>query len=246
MPYLPQKLDFSGKRVVITGATGAIGQALAQVFHAHKADLILVGRNVEKLDALACLYPGVKTFSCDLSNLEQVHHLIQELDTLDADSLINNAGVTKDKLAIRMSLEDWDEVLTVNLKVAFMLSQSFIKKLIKKRSGCIVNVASIVGLTGNPGQANYVASKAGLMGLTKSLALEYVGRGVRINAIAPGYIASEMTANLPKQEALLSQIPMGRFGDPKDVAHGALFLASPMASYMTGQTLHINGGLACF
>lgn len=253
MTHSGSYLDFSGKHVLITGASGAIGKALAMAFHQHNAHVILVGRDQKKLDDVvqSTLQTSsrVETIVCDLSNIKDLEKLATEIKSLNLDVLINNAGLTRDQLAIRLSLDAWDEVLNVNLKSAFVLSQAMITSCIKKRSegvktGAIINMASVVGVTGNPGQVNYVASKAGLIGMTKSLALEYASRGVRVNAIAPGYITSEMTAKLP-QETLKDHIPMKNFGSPEDVAHGALFLASPLAAYITGHTLHINGGLFC-
>lgn len=245
--FSPQNaLTLAGKKVLITGATGGIGQALAHIFHESGADLILCGRNEETLNALKENYPQRCTIQCiDLSDKNNIEHAINSL--LDAkqepDILINNGGMTQDSWSFRMDNHQWQSVIDVNLTSAFMISRMATKSMMRKKEGRIINMTSIVGVTGNKGQANYCASKAGLIGMTKSMAQDLARWNITVNAIAPGYIDTPMTQGLPK-EALIQRIPLARYGTPEEVAYAALFLSSPLASYITGQTIHINGGLA--
>ncbi len=241
--------NLNGKVALVTGATGALGYAIAKKLHQQGAVLALSGTRVEKLESLAQeLGPRAAVFPCDLTHSESVEQLVprveQRLGSLDI--LINNAGLTRDGLALRMKEEEWDLVLKVNLKSAFQLSQAALKGMLKRRHGRIINITSVVGVTGNPGQANYCAAKAGMIGMSKALALEVASRHVTINCVAPGFIASDMTQALTEKqkEHILSRIPQNRIGLPEDVAHAVVFLSSAEASYITGQTLHVNGGLA--
>jgi len=242
-------LNFQGKKVLVTGATGGIGKAIAQQFDAQGAVVGLSGRNEEKLKTLASELKNKSfVFKCDLSQENEVEALFDKAETEmeGVDILICNAGITKDGLAMRMSNEDFDAVLNTNLRSTFILNRAAIKKMMKRRYGRIVNIASIVGVLGNPGQANYVASKAGMIGMSKSIAAEVASRGITVNSIAPGFIATPMTdvLNDDQKAALNSKIPLGRMGSPEEIANGVVFLASEEAGYITGQTLHINGGMA--
>lgn len=240
--------NLTGKTALITGATGGIGESIARAFKKQGANVVLSGTRVEVLEALQKdLGEGAFIAPCALNDKAAVDELIPYAESLagQIDILVNNAGITKDGLLMRMKDEDIEEVLLVNLLSAFKLSRSAIKGMMKRRAGRIINISSIVGVMGNPGQANYVASKAGLIGLTKSLAQEIASRNVTVNAIAPGFIATPMTNKLSDElrSKLLEKIPLGRLGTPEDIAASALFLASDEASYITGQTMHVNGGM---
>jgi len=243
--------DLTGKAALVTGATGGIGGQIAKVLAANGAEVIITGRNEAALNELAKeLGAKAKIVVCDLSKQSEVETLIAKAEDKagKVDILINNAGLTKDTLMMRMKPEDWDEVLNVNLKAAFILSKDAVRGMIKRRFGRIVSISSIVGFVGNAGQANYAASKAGLIAMSKSLALEVASRGITVNCIAPGFIATKMTDAIPEsaRDALIAKIPAVRLGMPSDIAAAALFLSSEEASYITGQTLHINGGMAMF
>jgi 3-oxoacyl-[acyl-carrier protein] reductase len=241
--------DLKGKKALVTGATGGIGEIIARKLAEQGAIVGLSGRNKAKLEELGKTIEGkTYAFECDLSNTESVEKLF---DTADAemegiDILISNAGLTKDMLAMRMSNEDWDAVLNVNLRASFILNRAAIKKMMKRRWGRIINMASVVGVVGNPGQANYVASKAGLIGMSKSIAMEVGSRGITVNCVAPGFIKSAMTDVLTEDQKtrILQNIPIGKMGTPEDIANAVAFLASEEAGYITGQTLHVNGGMA--
>lgn len=240
--------NFENKKVLITGATGGIGSAIAKHFIDAGAIVGLSGTKEEKLKELAANLGG-KTFifPCNLSHLDQVEALFDNVETTmgEIDILVCNAGITKDNLILRMKNEDWDEVININLKSTFILNRSAVKKMLRRKNGRIINIASVVAVKGNPGQANYVASKAGMIGMSKSMALEVASRGVTINCIAPGFIASNMTdaLNDTQKQAILDAIPAGKMGSPADIAAGVAYLASDEAGYITGQTLHINGGM---
>ncbi len=240
--------SLTGKKALITGATGGIGGAIAKTFHGAGANLAISGSRQEKLDIFAKeLGVGVLPIACDLSQLASVDALIKEAEEKlgGLDVLVCNAGVTKDNLALRMKDEEWQQVIDINLTASFRLARAAIKGMLKRRSGRIIFITSVVGWTGNPGQANYCASKAGLTGMAKSLAQEVASRGITINCIAPGFIATNMTDALKdEQKARINQnIPLGRMGNSEEIASGALYLASDAAAYVTGQTLHINGGM---
>jgi 3-oxoacyl-[acyl-carrier protein] reductase len=242
-------LDLSGRTAFVTGSTRGIGRGIAETLRAAGAQVAVLGRSATTAEAVAReLGDGARGFRCDVTDPESLRSAIAECEATmgPIDILVNNAGVTRDNLLVRMSVDDWDAVLDANLKGAFLATQSVIKGMMKRRWGRIVNVTSIVGITGNKGQANYAASKAGLIGFTKSVAKEYAARGVLVNCVAPGFIDTDMTAALPEPAriALLEAIPMGRLGRPADVAAAILFLASDLAAYVTGQTLIVDGGMA--
>ena len=241
--------DLQGKKALVTGASGGIGSAIAQVFNSQGAEVGLSGTRVDTLEALAGeIGSGAHVVPADLSSAEGVEQLVK--DVMDAmggiDILINNAGLTRDNLAMRLKDEDWQTVLEVNLTSAFRLSRAVLRSMMKARWGRIIGITSIVGVTGNPGQANYAASKAGMIGMSKSLAQEVASRGVTVNCVAPGFIATAMTDVLAdeQKEKLNAGIPAGRMGGVDDVASACVYLASNEAAYVTGQTLHVNGGMA--
>jgi 3-oxoacyl-[acyl-carrier protein] reductase len=237
------------KKVLITGASGGIGKSLAEAFIKAGAIVGLSARNEDKLKELASSIGGTNfIFKTDLSDLSATENFIEEVENKMGalDVLICNAGATKDALSMRMKTEDFKEIIDINLTSTFILNREAAKKMMKRKSGRIINLSSIVGVTGNPGQANYCASKAGMIGMTKSMAQEYASRGITINCIAPGFIKTPMTDVLTEEQknAILTKIPQGKFGEPKDIANTALFLASDLSNYITGQTIHVNGGMA--
>jgi len=241
--------DLTGTTALVTGASGGIGGAVARALHARGAKVALSGTRREALDALAAeLGDNVAITPCNLSDGDALARLPKDVEqALGApDILVNNAGLTRDTLAMRMKDSDWDAVLDVNLTAAFKLSRAVLKGMTKKRWGRIINMSSVVGAVGNPGQANYVASKAGLIGMAKSIAGEVANRNITVNCVAPGFIATAMTDALSdeQRERTLAQIPAGRLGSVDEVAAGVVYLASPEAGYVTGQTLHVNGGMA--
>jgi 3-oxoacyl-[acyl-carrier protein] reductase len=241
--------DLTGKRALVTGASGGMGAAIARALHAAGASVALSGTRRDALDALAAeLGERAMVFPCNLADAAAVEALIPAVEAGlgELDILVNNAGLTKDGLAIRMSDADWEAVLAVNLTAAFRLARAALKGMIRRRAGRIVSITSVVAATGNPGQANYIASKAGLTGMTKSLAHEVASRGVTVNCVAPGFIATAMTDALNEKQrtAILDKIPARRLGAPAEVAAAVLFLASAEAAYVTGETIHVNGGMA--
>ncbi len=241
--------DLTGRKALVTGATGGIGEAVARALHQAGATVGLHGTRVEKLEALASeLGERVKLFPADLSDRAAVKELgtKAEAELEGVDILVNNAGITRDGLFVRMSDEDWDKVLEVNLGSVFRLTRELTHPMMRRRHGRIVNITSVVGVTGNPGQANYCASKAGLIGFSKSLAQEIATRNITVNCIAPGFIESAMTDKLndKQKDAILGAIPMKKMGAGTDIAAAAVYLASAEAGYVTGQTLHVNGGMA--
>jgi 3-oxoacyl-[acyl-carrier protein] reductase len=241
--------DLTGRKALVTGASGGIGEAIARALHQQGATVGLHGTRVEKLEALASqLGSRTKVFTANLSSRDEVKALGQkaEAELEGVDILVNNAGITRDGLFVRMSDEDWDAVLDVNLGAVFRLTRELTHPMMRRRFGRIVNITSVVGVTGNPGQANYCASKAGMIGLSKSLAQEIASRNITINCVAPGFIESAMTGKLndKQKEAIMAAIPSRRMGTGAEVASAVVFLASNEASYVTGQTLHVNGGMA--
>ena len=241
--------DLSGKTALVTGASGGIGGAIARALKMQGARLALSGTRVDALQTLADeLGEGTAVLPCDLSDAAACAGLVGQAEAAlgQVDILVNNAGLTRDSLALRMKDEDWELVLRVNLGSAFRLSRAALRGMMKRRWGRIVGITSVVGVIGNPGQANYAASKAGMIGMTKSLAAEVASRGITVNCIAPGFIDTAMTGGLDEgqKEKLLATIPSGRLGSVDDVAAAAAFLASEEAGYVTGQTLHVNGGMA--
>ncbi len=241
--------NLTGKTALVTGATGGIGAAIARVLHGAGAAVAISGTRAAVLEELkAELGERVHVVACNLSDAADVEKLVPAAEAAMGaiDILVNNAGITRDGLAMRMKDGDWNAVIDVNLTAAFRLSRAAMRPMMKKRWGRIVNITSVVGVTGNPGQANYVAAKAGIIGLTKSLAQELASRNVTVNAVAPGFIATPMTdvLNDKQKEAILTRVPAGRLGSPDDIATAVLYLASEEAGYVTGQTLHVNGGMA--
>lgn len=242
--------SLENRRILVTGATGGIGDAIARAFHAQGATIGIVGRRRDVLEKLAQDLGGdrVHIFPSDFESTDEVEALIPHVESEmgPLDTLVNNAGITRDGLIMRMKDEDFQKVLFVNLEVPFRLSRAVIRGMMKNRFGRIINITSIVGVTGNPGQVNYCAAKAGMIGMTKSLAKEVASRGITANCIAPGFIKSPMTdiLNDDQRARILQDIPTGSIGDPQDIAAAAVFLSSQEASYVTGQTLHVNGGMA--
>ncbi len=241
--------ELKGKKALVTGATGGLGAEIARALHQQGATLVISGTRKEKLEELAQeLKNHVTVIPCDLSSIESTQKLIPQTEAAlgGLDILVNNAGLTQDGLLLRMSDDQWSKVIEVNLNSVFRLSREAIKGMMKQRKGRIINITSIVGVMGNAGQANYAASKAGLIGLSKSLAAEVATRGITVNCIAPGFIESAMTEvlNEKQREKILNEIPQGGIGSPLDIAAGVVYLASDEAKYVTGQTLHINGGMA--
>ena len=241
--------DLTGKTALVTGASGGIGGAIAKVLHAAGATVGLSGTRVEPLEALAAeLGERAHVLPCNLSDGEAVDALPKQAIAAmgSVDILVNNAGITRDQLFMRMSDDEWQSVIDVNLTSAMRLCRGVMRPMMKARWGRIINVSSIVGATGNPGQANYAASKAGLVGMTKSIAYEVASRGITANAVAPGFIATAMTDKLndDQKETINKQIPAARMGSAEEIAAAVLYLASPEAGYVTGATLHVNGGMA--
>lgn len=241
--------DLTGKKALITGATGGIGQAIARTLHGAGAEVALTGTREAVLQEIAdSLGERAHVIVADLADPAAPAAMVKAaIDAMGSvDILVNNAGITKDNLFMRMKDEEWDDVISVNLAATFRLCRAALRGMMKSRWGRIINMSSVVGITGNPGQGNYAASKAGIIGMTKALAQEVASRGVTANAIAPGFIATPMTDDLDdgQKEAMFSRIPAGRMGTPEDIAAGVLYLASEEAAYITGSTLHINGGLA--
>ncbi len=241
--------DLTGLNALVTGATGGLGGAMARALHAQGATVAISGTRREALDVLATeLGSRVHVLPCNLSDKAEVEALVPSAEAAmgQLDILVNNAGITKDGLFMRMKDEDWDTVLAVNLTSTFRLSRAALRGMMKRRFGRIISITSIVGVTGNPGQGNYAASKAGMIGMTKSLAAEVASRGITANCVAPGFIQSPMTdaLNEKQKEAILGTIPAGRLGAGEDIASAVIWLASREAGYVTGQTIHVNGGMA--
>ncbi|MCV3271149.1 3-oxoacyl-[acyl-carrier-protein] reductase [Roseobacter sinensis] len=241
--------DLTGKSALITGASGGIGAEIARALHGAGATVALSGTRVDPLDALASeLTERAHVLPCNLSDMAAVEALPkQAAEAMGAvDILVNNAGITRDNLFMRMSDDEWQSVLDVNLSATFKLCKGVMRGMMKARWGRIVNISSVVGATGNPGQANYAASKAGMVGMSKSLAYEVASRGITVNAVAPGFIETAMTDKLTDDQktGIMGQIPAGRMGTPAEIGAAVLYLASPEAAYVTGTTLHVNGGMA--
>lgn len=243
--------ELTNKKALVTGASGGIGEAIARTLHAQGAMVALHGTRVEKLEALAAdIGDGAFVFPANLANRDEVGGLVKRVEDEmgGIDILVNNAGITKDGLFVRMSNENWDAVLEVNLTAAFQLTRDAAYPMMRRRNGRIINITSIVGVTGNPGQGNYCASKAGIIGMSKSLAMEIASRGVTVNCVAPGMIKTPMTdaLNDKQKDAILSTIPTKRLGTVNEVASAVAWLAAEESAYVTGQTIHVNGGMAMF
>jgi 3-oxoacyl-[acyl-carrier protein] reductase len=241
--------DLTGKTALVTGATGGIGGSIARALHKQGATVAISGTRKEALDQIAAdLKERVHVLPCDLSDKDQVEALVPQAEEAmgKLDILVANAGITRDNLFVQLRDEDWDTVINVNLTATFRLSRAAMKTMMRRRFGRIIGITSVVGVTGNPGQGNYTAAKAGMIGMMKSIGKEYARRGVTANCVAPGFIATPMTDKLndKQREAILQMVPSGRLGTPDDIAAAVVYLASDEASYVTGQTLHVNGGMA--
>jgi len=240
--------DLTGKTALVTGASGGIGGATARALHAQGAKVALSGTRREALEALAKDLGDAPVLPCDLADKDQVEALVPDAEKAlgQLDILVANAGITKDNLFVALKDEDWDQVVNINLTATFRLARAAVKVMMRRRFGRIIGITSVVGVTGNPGQANYTATKAGMIGMFKSIGKEYAKRGVTANCVAPGFIATPMTDKLndKQREAILAMVPAGRLGSGSDVAAAVVYLASDEAAYVTGQTLHVNGGMA--
>ena len=241
-------IDLKNKNIFVTGATGGIGGSIIDTLNVAGANLIASGSNQEKLEMIKSKYKNIEIINFDISNHNGIEKLVDEVSSLfngKIDGLVNNAGINRDNIFLRMSLEEWQKVLDVNLTSNFLISKYFIKKMIKNKSGKIVNITSIVGHTGNIGQANYAASKSGIIGMSKSLALEYAKKNILINCISPGFIDTAMTDKIDDKfkAQLIDKIPINRLGKPLDVANAVSFLMSDLSNYITGETIHVNGGM---
>lgn len=241
--------ELTGKTALVTGATGGLGGSIARALHKQGATVAISGTRKEALEQLAGeLKERVHILPCDLSNKDQVEALVPQAEEKmeKLDILVANAGITKDNLFVQLKDEDWDTVININLTATFRLSRAAMKTMMRRRHGRIIGITSVVGVTGNPGQGNYTAAKAGMIGMMKSIAKEYARRGVTANCVAPGFIATAMTDKLndKQREAIMAMVPANRLGTPDDIAGAVVYLASDEAAYVTGQTLHVNGGMA--
>ena len=236
------------KNIIITGASGGIGNAIVKIFNDSGANIVASGTKIEKLEELKSKFKNVKTLKFDISQNDKIEEFIEQATNElggKLDCIVNNAGVTQDNLAIRMSLDEWKKVIDINLTSTFLLSKFAIKKMLKNKSGKIINITSVVGHTGNLGQANYTASKAGIVAMSKSLAIEYAKKNININCISPGFIKTAMTDKIDDKfkEVIVSKIPSARLGEPEDIANAVIFLASDQSNYINGETIHVNGGM---
>ncbi len=240
-------INFKNKKILVTGASGGIGSEIVKKFISLEGTVVATGTNLERLDLLKKDFPNVNVIKFDISEHSKIEEFIDNVFTQlsGLDILINNAGTNMDNLSLRMKDEEWQKVIDINLTSTFLLSKYAIKKMLKNKYGRIVNISSVVGHTGNLGQANYSASKAGIIGMTKSLAIEYAKKNITLNCVSPGFIQSKMTDNINEsvKAALTSRIPMSRLGNAEDVANSVAFLSSDQASYVTGETIHVNGGM---
>ena len=240
-------INLKNKKVFITGGTAGIGLSILESFYKLEADIFTIGTNVENLKIIENNFPKIKTANFNLENHQKIEELVKEAKNKlgGLDIVINNAGITKDNLAIRMSDEEWNKVININLTAVFLICKYSIKAMMKQDAGSIINISSIVGHTGNFGQANYSSAKAGIVAMSKSLAKEYAKKNIRINCISPGFIDTKMTKSINEEfkKKLIENIPMGKLGTGNDIANCALFLASDLSSYITGETIHVNGGM---
>jgi len=240
--------ELKNKNIIVTGASGGIGNSIIKKLSEHGANILASGTKIEKLEKLKSQFENIKILKFDISQTDNIEDFIEKSSLElggNLNCLINNAGITQDNLAIRMSLDEWKKVIDVNLTSTFLLSKFAIKKMLKNKYGKIINITSVVGHTGNLGQANYTASKAGIIAMSKSLAIEYAKKNININCISPGFIKTAMTDKLDEKfkEIILSKIPSARLGEPEDIANAVLFLASNQSDYINGETLHVNGGM---
>ena len=240
--------NIKNKNIIVTGASGGIGNSIIQKLHEYGANILASGTRVEKLDEIKKKFKNIKTLKFDISQSEKIEEFIEDASNElggNLDCIVNNAGITQDNLGIRMSLEEWKKVIDINLTSTFLMSKFAIKKMLRNKKGKIINITSVVGHTGNLGQANYTASKAGIVAMSKSLAMEYAKKNLNINCISPGFIKTAMTAKIDEKfkETIISKIPSGRLGEPEDIANAVLFLASNLSDYINGETIHVNGGM---
>jgi 3-oxoacyl-[acyl-carrier protein] reductase len=240
--------NLENKNIIVTGASGGIGNAIIKRLNETGANILASGTRIEKLEELKKKYEKIKILKFDISQSEKIEEFIENATNElggSLDGIINNAGITLDNLAIRMSLDEWQKVININLTSTFLLSKFAIKKMLKNKSGKIVNITSVVGHTGNLGQANYTASKAGIVAMSKSLAIEYAKKNININCISPGFIKTAMTDKIDEKfkEVIISKIPSARLGEPDDIANAVLFLSSDQSNYINGETIHVNGGM---
>jgi len=240
--------DLKNKNIIVTGASGGIGNSIVKKLYDNGANILASGTKIEKLEDLKSRFKNIRILKFDISQIDKIEEFIENATNElggNLDCIINNAGITRDNLAIRMSLEEWNKVIDINLTSTFLLSKFSIKKMLKNKSGKIVNITSVVGHTGNLGQANYTASKAGIIAMSKSLAIEYAKKNININCISPGFIKTAMTDKIDEKfkELIVSKIPSARLGEPEDVANAVVFLASNQSNYINGETLHVNGGM---
>jgi len=240
--------DLKNKNIIVTGATGGIGHSIIKKLHGQGVNILASGTRVEKLEELKKNFNNIKTLKFDISQSENIEAFIEnaskELDD-NIDCIVNNAGITQDNLAIRMNLDEWKKVIDINLTSTFLMCKFAIKRMLKNKNGKIINITSVVGHTGNLGQSNYTASKAGIIAMSKSLAMEYAKKNININCISPGFIKTAMTDKIDEKykESIISKIPSARLGEPDDIANAVLFLASNQSDYINGETLHVNGGM---
>tara|TARA_B100001057_G_scaffold397540_1_gene407719 strand:+ start:25 stop:762 length:738 start_codon:yes stop_codon:yes gene_type:complete len=240
--------DLKANNIIVTGATGGIGNSIIEKLYDAGANILATGTKNEKLEQLKKKFQNIKTLKFDISQTDNLENFIEDATKQlggKLDCVVNNAGITQDNLAIRMSIEEWKKVIDINLTSTFLISKFAIKKMLKNKSGKLVNITSVVGHTGNLGQANYTASKAGIIAMSKSLAIEYAKKNININCISPGFVKTAMTDKLDEKykEAIISKIPSARLGEPDDIANAVLFLCSNQSSYINGETLHVNGGM---
>ena len=240
--------NFEKKNIIVTGASGGIGNSIIKKLNEAGANILATGTRIEKLEELKKKYEGIKILKFNISQTDKIEDFIDNATNElggSLDCIINNAGITQDNLAIRMTLDEWQKVININLTSTFLMSKFSIKKMLKNKSGKIVNITSVVGHTGNLGQANYTASKAGIVAMSKSLAIEYAKKNININCISPGFIKTAMTDKIDDKfkEVIVSKIPSARLGEPDDIANAVLFLSSEQSNYINGETLHVNGGM---
>ena len=241
-------MQLNKKNIIVTGASGGIGNAIVERLYEQGGNVLATGTRGEKLQELKDKFKNIKTLKFDISNHDKIEEFINNAtDELggNLDCIVNNAGITKDNLTIRMSMDEWSKVIDINLTSTFLMSKFAIKKMLKNKTGKIINITSVVGHTGNVGQANYTASKAGIVAMSKSLAIEYAKKNINVNCISPGFISTAMTDAIDEKfkESIISKIPANRLGKPEDIANAVLFLASSVSDYVNGETLHVNGGM---
>ena len=240
--------DIKNKNIIVTGASGGIGNSIIEKLTQNEANIVATGTKLDKLNELKKKFENIKILKFDISQNDKIEEFIENASKElggNLDCIVNNAGITQDNLAIRMSLEEWKKVIDINLTSTFLLSKFAIKKMLKNKKGKIINITSVVWHTGNLGQANYTASKAGIIAMSKSLAIEYAKKNININCISPGFIKTAMTDKIDEKfkEVIISKIPSARLGEPEDIANAVLFLASDLSDYINGETLHVNGGM---